>query len=279
MIRWRKRPPNDARYTVITIQKNYYSFHHTVDIPQSKGFHRHMHNGYEILYFLKGDAEYIIEGSVYRLSPRDLLFIKPRSFHYLKPLSDAVSERFILNFPEERIPPALLPFCEEAREIYRVPRGSLPDLFFEAWSMAELDFPKEELRTYLDTALSSILLYLRHLPEEETVEPIRENRTLEAILRYVDEHPSEPLTAQLLSAKFYMSTSWIIHTFKKNLGISLMQYVGKKRILYAEEQLRLGKTPTEVAKLCHFDSYSTFYRQYKKILGHAPQEDHARHTD
>ena len=264
---------------MIEVKKNYYSFRHAVDVPQRKGFHRHMHNGYEILYFLRGDAEYIIEGSVYRLKPRDLLFIHPRSFHYLNPLSESVSERFIINFPEDRVPKALLPFCENAKEIYRIPHGSLPDLFFEAWATAELDLPKEDLQNYLDTALSSILLYLKHLPEEESVEPIRENRTLEAILRYIDEHPNEPLTAQNLSAKFYMSTSWITHTFKKNLGISLMQYVGKKRVLFAEEQIRLGKPPTEVAKLCHFESYSTFYRQYKRILGHTPQEDHPKRSE
>lgn len=263
---------------MIDIQKGHCSFRHTVDVPQKKGFHRHMHNGYEILYFLRGDAECIIEGSVYRLKPRDLLFIRPRSFHYLNPLSETESERFIISFPEDSIAKVLIPFCENAKEIYRIPHGSLPDLFFEALGTAELDFPKEELQSYLDTAITSILLYLKHLPEEESVEPIRENRTLEAILRYIDEHPNESLTAQNLSVKFYMSTSWIIHSFKKNLGISLMQYVNKKRILFAEEQIRLGKYPTEVAKLCHFESYPTFYRQYKKILGHSPQEDHPKRS-
>ncbi len=267
-----------VRYTMIEIDNGQYSFHHAARIPQKKGFHRHMHNGYEILYFLRGDAEYIIEGSVYQLKPHDLLFIHPRTFHYLNPLSDATYERFVISFPESRIPPSFRSFVESSKEIYRVPKGSLLDLFFEAWARAEIEFTEDALREYLDTALSTVLLFLKHLPEEEAVEPIRENHTLEGILHYIDEHPGEPLTAEILSAKFYMSTSWIVHTFKKSLGISLMQYVGKKRILYAEEQIRLGKPPTEVAKLCHFESYSTFYRQYKKILGHAPQEDRPKRS-
>ena len=258
---------------MIETDNGQYSFHHTVDIPQREGFHRHMHNGYEILYFLRGDAEYIIEGSVYRLKPHDLLFIHPRSFHYLKPLSDATYERFVIHFPESRIPQSLLPFVKNAKEIYRIPPGSLAASFFDTWAKAETEFSGDEMNEFLLPSLASALLSLKHLPQEDTVVPIRENHTLEAILRYIDEHPDEPLSAETLSAKFYMSTSWIVHTFKKSLGISLMQYVGKKRILYAESLLRAGGTPTEVAKLCRFESYSTFYRQYKKILGHAPQED------
>ena len=255
-----------------------YSFRHSADIPSKSGFHRHMHNGYEILYFMRGDAEYIIEGSVYRLKPRDLLFIHPRTFHCLKPLSDATYERFVLSFSEEHVPVSLRSFVESSKEIYRIPKGSLIDLFFEAWAHAEIEFSSAETQEYLGTALSSVLLFLKSLPTEESVEPIRENLTLEKVLHYIDEHPEEPLSAEILSAKFYMSTSWIVHTFKKSLGISLMQYVGKKRILYAEEQIRAGKSPTEVAKLCRFESYSTFYRQYKRIIGHSPQEDQKKRS-
>ena len=258
---------------MISFKKDEYSFHHTSDTPREEGFHRHMHNGYEILFFLRGDAEYIIEGSVYKLKPRDLLFIHPRTFHYLKPLTAATYERFVIHFPEDRVPGILRTFAESSKEIYRIPKGSLADRFFETWAEIESLSTEEELRAYLEPSLASALLSLKYLPEESTVEPIRENRTLESILHYIDEHPMEQLTAEQLSAEFYMSTSWIVHTFKKNLGISLMQYVGKKRILYAEALIRAGGSPTEVAKRCRFESYSTFYRQYKKILGHAPQED------
>ena len=52
-----------------------------------------------------------------------------------------------------------------------------------------------------------------------------------------------------------------------------MQYVEKKRILYAEAKIHAGMSPTDVAKLCNYENYSTFYRQYKKVLGHSPAED------
>jgi AraC-like DNA-binding protein len=50
-----------------------------------------------------------------------------------------------------------------------------------------------------------------------------------------------------------------------------MNYIGKKRILYAETLLAEGMTPTEVAKECGYDTYTTFYRQYKKHTGRAPR--------
>ena len=250
-----------------------YSFHHTADTPRRDAFHRHMHNGYEILYFVRGDAEYIIEGSVYRLKPRDLLFIHPRTFHYLSPLTDTTYERFVIHFPEHLIPPSCLEFARASKNIYRVPRGSDIDHFFESWETAEGKFSENEMREYLYPSITSAMLYLHHLNSDESVKPIREHRTLESILRYIDEHPERQITAAELSQKFYVSTSFIVHTFRGALGISLMQYVEKKRILYAEAKIHAGMSPTDVAKLCNYENYSTFYRQYKKVLGHSPAED------
>ena len=105
---------------------------------------------------------------------------------------------------------------------------------------------------------------------EEPVLPRLENPTLDAILRYIDEHPDKAITANDLAQRFFVSTSWIVHGFREHLGITLMQYVNRKRILYAEQQIRAGASPTTVAKACHYDSYVTFYRQFKKYLGYPP---------
>lgn len=248
-----------------------FSFHHTVNITQDSSFHRHMHNGYELLYFVRGDAEYIIEGSAYRLHTGDLLFIPPRRFHYLSPLSNTIYERFVIHFPLESVPEGLKDFVSSANEIYTVPKGSLAERFFKSWEESEKIFSREDMSEYLQSALPQILLFIKYLPDKKSIQPIRSDATLESILQYIDTHPEEPLTAESLSMRFYMSRSWIVHAFKNHLGISLMQYIQKKRVLYAESLIYSGVNPTEVAKICNYESYSTFYRQYKKILGVSPK--------
>ena len=46
--------------------------------PKSKDFYdSHIHNNYELLFFFDGDADFIINGSIYHLQKNDLLLIKP----------------------------------------------------------------------------------------------------------------------------------------------------------------------------------------------------------
>ena len=246
-------------------ERDIYTLSHNVGFPNKERFHRHMNNKYEILYFVRGDAEYIIESSVYKLRPRDLLFIRPRTFHYLIPSSSATYERFVANFSLSRIPSELMDFAMNAREIYRIPKGHTIDLMFENFISAKRVMSGEELEIFKRSYIEQILLFLKHLEAEDDVHPVRTNPTLDKILHYIDGHPEEKMTAETFSARFFMSTSWITHTFKETLGVSLMTYVNKKRVLYAQELIRVGTAPTEAAKTCNFDSYVTFYRQYKKI--------------
>lgn len=251
-------------------------FRHTIDAPKSDSFHRHMHNGYEILYFVRGDAEYIIEGSVYKLRPHDLLLIHPRCFHCLRPLSNATYERFCINFDENRIPSSLVEFMKTAPNIRTVAHGSLTARFFDTWAEAEKALNADEMKLFLQSQLSALLLSLAHLPQEAELLPTRGFGALEEILRFIDENPTIDINAKTLSERFYVSTSALVHGFKKNLGISLMQYVDKKKILYAQALLLNGKSPTEVAELCNYENYSTFYRQYRRILASSPRDDYRR---
>ena len=249
------------------------SYHHSADIPQKSKFHRHMHNDYEILFFVSGDADYIIEGSVYHLEERDLLFIPPRTFHYLIPKSEARYERFVLNFSKEDLPTDVQPLLGDTAMVCHIPKDSSIERFFIDWRGFKKAGREELLVAYLHCAFPSLLLFLDMLTSPEPIAPIRKNNTLDTILRYIDTHPWEKISAASLSAQFYMSSSWIVHTFQRELGISLMQYVSKKRILYAQSRIKEGISPTEAAKECSYDSYVTFYRQYKRILLCSPHDD------
>ena len=58
---------------------------HAIDShPDDKCFTMHVHERYEIYYFLSGDAEYLVEGSQYPLTPGSLLIMRPAESHKAK---------------------------------------------------------------------------------------------------------------------------------------------------------------------------------------------------
>ena len=99
-------------------------------MEEREQFHRHMHNEYEILYFLQGDTEYFIESTAYRLQRGDLLLVKPRTYHHVNRLSNALYERFVITFSEEEISSELFSHLKDKQGIYAVPQGSMIDRFF-----------------------------------------------------------------------------------------------------------------------------------------------------
>lgn len=247
--------------------------HTTTRDPDRQTYSSHMHNSYELFYFLQGDVDYVIEGATYRLHRHDLLLIRPRTYHNPILLSSTPYERFVINFTEEDVPTLLLPFLSTAKNVYNIREQAHLCSLFDAWTDADADFSKEELSLLVRSITRSLLLFLKHSEKNDSIQPIRRNRTLETILKYVDEHPNEPHSASTLAARHFVSTSWIVHSFQKHLGISLRQYVTRKRTLYAQQLLREGLPATEVAQACGFDSYTTFYRQYKQVFGISPQKD------
>ena len=257
---------------MIVFESGVYEFLHKTGLPTFDALDRHMHNEYEILYLLSGEADYVIEGAVYHLTPRTLLFIRPRRYHYMRRGEGAPPERFVINFPERLVPEALREGILNVPEQIRLEKEEFSHKLFTSWREGEGTQSEAERRVFLENALPLLLLSLSHRKRESADATRVEHPTLEAILAYIEEHKQEPITAEMLSRRFFVSVSWIVHTFRQHLGVSLLQYVSRKRILYAESRIREGIAPTEVAKECHYDSYVTFYRQYKKHLGKSPSE-------
>ena len=59
---------------------------------------RHCHDTYEILYVLDGVGRFIVEGTVYNITPGTLMVIRPFEYHSIELDSDHQYERYVLNF-------------------------------------------------------------------------------------------------------------------------------------------------------------------------------------
>lgn len=249
------------------------SFTYGANFPQANVFQNHMHNEYEILYFIQGDMDYSIEGVMYHLRPRDLLIIRPRAFHYCYPLSSAKYERFVINFTDSDLRPPVKDFLRQSERIYNIPENCIVDNIFSNILAAEKTFTREEMEIYLASLIEHIVLFLKYTEVESGVKVKKNNSRIIDILRYIDQNPRENITAKMLADIFFVSPSWIMHTFRSELGVGVMQYTMRKRILYAQALLQSGMSPADVAYACNFENYATFYRQYRNVLGHSPKFD------
>jgi YesN/AraC family two-component response regulator len=133
--------------------------------------------------------------------------------------------------------------------------------------------PENEYKYISQTTLNQIVLNLKYNVALTVKEKLHSNSELESILLYIDKNPTLPLSISHLAKKFNCSPSWIAHSFKKNLNISPSQYISRKKITYAQSLINMGIPPVQVAEMCSYINYTTFYRQYKKYLGLNPVQD------
>lgn len=251
-----------------------YILDHKTDIPSPADFYSHMHNEYEILYFIQGAARYQIENTLYELSPGDLLLIRPRSYHSLIPLEPKTYERFILHFSTGCIPEHLQRTAEQLAGLHRYPIGCVIHKRFEQIDEArKKGVEPADFTLLLDGLLNELLIHMKYHPPGSAPQATRLNDTLAKILDDIDRHPHEIVNVQALIRKHFVSRSWLEHSFREQLGMTPLQYINQKRVLYAQTLIQSGLSPTLAAETCRYNSYATFYRNYKKILHRSPGDN------
>ena len=242
-------------------------------VPNAKSFYKHIHNEYELLYFMQGDADYIIGSFTYHLKRHDMLLIKPATYHYLKLRSAAQYERIVIHFTPEALEGTLREDAAQLKDIYQIHKDSYIYNIFQSMPELYKIYSEEDFATFVKNAVQMILTELKYYKHDSVKNPEPFHPMFRSIMEYIDEHICEKLSIDILSSQFFVSPSWIVHAFNKYLGISVMQYVNNKKILYCQELIRTGITPTKAAEMCAFNNYSTFYRQYKHFIGTAPKTD------
>lgn len=235
----------------------------------------HVHPRYEILYFLNGEADYLIGGSTYHLRKRDFLLIQPGVYHRLIPNVNYTYERICLHFDIDCVPDFLQEDIKKFKPVLHVHKYSPLDNLFSGLFQAEHqdNFSCEDMIYLVSNNIGTILTHLKYLQHQDDVVPVQTNSLISGILDYIDQNVTSDINVDTISKAFYKSTSSISHLFSSVMKVPIKQYIINKKMVYAQSLIQSGENPTSVALKLSFTDYSTFFKAYKRVLGIKPTDD------
>ena len=228
-----------------------------------------IHDYHEFVFFFGGNARFSSKSIQRNLSSGDVLFIPKNAFHLFS-VQGSDYTRCILGFYET---PALSPLLASLGSEIRLIESqseSLSCLIRGVLEAAERQMPREEMTLYLEASIVHLLFEFKRGAGESLRRSIGVSALVQETLAMVDEKYREPITVEQIAAAFHVSKSLLSHTFKREMGISVYQYISKKRLAVAKEMITSGIPITRAATQSGFSDYSCFLRMYKAQYGCAP---------
>ena len=91
-------------------------------------------------------------------------------------------------------------------------------------------------------------------------------------LDFIDSNVKEDITAEELAKTAGYSVFHFYRLFQTAVGIPVMQYVLRRKLLHAIYEIGLGRSKNDVVYEYGFETYSGFYRAFIREIGYTPAQ-------
>lgn len=269
--------------------KNYDIFYN-LDYNLSK-INSNQHSYYEFYFLLSGAVTYYIEGRKYSLESGDIILISPNQEHrasidnsnlipyeryvlwlspsYVETLS---SERTNLSFifqTSQAVNQQIKLSNESLLNIKRI----LKYIFINSNSQGYgADLLTDAYITELLVHLAQVSLFgsnniINYHPSKSLS---KDFSLILKVLKYIDDHIHEPIGIDEICNYCFISRSYLSKNFSEKLGLPVYQYILKKKLFLARQDIAHGLAIQEVSEKYSFGNYSSFYRAFCKEFGQNP---------
>lgn len=243
-------------------------------------FYLHDHDIYEILFFLEGDAKFVIEGKDYFLDSGDIVIVRKHEMHRVYHNSNAKYHRAVLMVEPEffskhnctNYEAQFLNFqlgIANRIKSDHVRSCGLHDAFKRLRRYSKNYTPEDEP---VVVAIIIEILYLINRVGSFSSSDEHDSQVVQ-VISYINNHYTEDIDLETLEKKFFTSRYHLCKIFRKATGLTIHDYIRRKRLSRVRELRQSGKSISEAAMLSGFSDYSSFYRTYKKLTGRSPKDN------
>ncbi|MCI5773820.1 MAG: AraC family transcriptional regulator [Erysipelotrichaceae bacterium] len=247
------------------------AYYYVVKGPDYK-FDGEIHNFYELTYVDNGCLKTTIENKEYTLNTHDLCLYSPKQFH-----SQAV---------------ASAGSCSYLTIIFEMNGLIDPGIFNRVFACSKEIVAQIELlaknsdsnipyaNDYQICLLEGIIIkLLQYNYQDEYIKPTTninqyfEDKLLEEITSYINDHIYEPLPIDQICNAFSISRSSLQNLFKDNLHISPKQYINELKLARSKVLIRQSQyTISAISNMLGYASIHYFSRKFTQRFGIAPSE-------
>lgn len=234
------------------------------------------HSEIEFQLICQGRGHYYINGRNYQFQKNSVLIIHENEIHnYLAhPASSIIRYNLIFSpriFENGSAVQNILRRIKEVRYL------ALED---KETTMAEILLREIRNEYSLQTVywkelirnnIEKLLIILAKADERGAPNTIVDNRQIQGIINYVEEHFSERLLLAEVARMFGFSVSFLSREFKSYVGMGFKEYLIRRRLLEAKRLLEESDLKVAVVALnAGFEDLSTFNHDFKKLIGLSP---------
>lgn len=244
-----------------------------------RDFILHQHTYPEIYIFVSGECSFIYEGNTYDLTPYDIIIVPPNTLHQPIPKINSAYTRYILH----PFPSFFTSIGCEFKEFFlnitattakisceKIKETDIVNILYKIFKYSnDLKNINKPIISYL---FYEICYILSSIPRQ--ISSTSKNALVQDIINYINENYKYIEALSEISHVLNYSVSHLCMIFKKNVGITIHDYILSKRLNNVEALYKSGETLTSASIHSGFSSYNSFSYAYKKKYKKSPKQSY-----
>ncbi len=240
------------------------------------------HDTYEIYLQTQGERYLFLDGVCYLLRPGDFYLVKPFEMHYGQSLTSEFYERYVLNFPDEKLLLLLTPYEQqllmESLEtgVYHLGEKNFTEMLHIFRSLHSCcnqeGFLSEKLKY---SYVLQLLLLIKGLGSNRKNQTSHwaENPEIMSAIHYINTHYKESLNLDQVIQHIHMSKYHFCRLFKKAVGATFVEYLNGIRMAKVQQLLtETDLSLTEIAAQTGYASGVHMTRVFRSFYQMTPSE-------
>ena len=261
-----------------TLDKKRYWAH--INTPKCVSLHWHQY--YEIELVIEGEGTQIINSFEVPIGPGTITVVSPEDFHRIESKSNGVLKIVNLCVVPEALSEDLITLLhyQPTPYIFTMSEEQINEFVTVHTEIAAFEGTTNVLEDAICKRKIELLLLklIKSASESESYLSKKPSHTLasttlQPVINYINEHYSESIRREDLANIVHLSPSYFGDVFKKNLGISVVDYITDVRMRKAYSLIRHTKMPiNEIVQSVGFNSPSLFYRKFYEYYKMKPSD-------